>query len=69
MSGVAQLSWGDGGVGSRLCLSQLALSCNDETELSKDVVYFLRSETRARERVSHALTGSKRDTPKKGRVY
>ena len=69
MSGVAQLSWGDGGVGSRLCLSQLALSCNDETELSEYVVYFLGANARVRERVSHALTGSKRDTPKKGRVY
>jgi len=35
MSGVAQLSWGDDGVGSRL--SQLALAHNGEPELPERV--------------------------------
>ena len=69
MSGVAQLSWGDGGVGSRLCLSQLALSCNDETELSEYVVYFLGANARVRETLAQSVIGSKRNSPEKRRMY
>ena len=69
MSGVAQLSWGDGGVGSRLCLSQLGLAHNGESELSEYVMYFLGANARMRETLAQGVIGSKGNTPKKRRMY
>ena len=67
MSGAAQLLWGDdGSIGLR---SPLALAHNGETELPEYVMYFLGANARMRETLAQGVIGSKRNTPKKRRMY